>query len=122
MGDSSYCDAIARTTTSTTENQPERNPWKVIFNYTPSHTEIAISAHLADPLFEVISDKQWKRISEDLEAQGHNRESFAHYLWRSDTTVSMYMEQMRWKKVQQEEEKRKSDRGAMCVVPFWLMG
>lgn len=54
--------------------------WVRLFGYNDAQAESAIKAHFQDLSRILISNEQWLLIRNTSEAQGHDQESYAHYL------------------------------------------
>ncbi|KAJ4360746.1 uncharacterized protein N0V89_001313 [Didymosphaeria variabile] len=85
--------------------------WMKLFCYTAPEAEAAIEAHFGDVEREVINDEQFERIRTFSDLKDHDKESFAYYLKRSDTTLARYL-------LQQAEglDTKRRDKGQKYLV------
>jgi hypothetical protein len=67
-------------TSATADSYFDVDRWMKMFDYTAAQAEKAIEAHFQNLSRIIISNDQWNIMRNNTEIQGHDQESYAHYL------------------------------------------
>ncbi|KAJ4345478.1 uncharacterized protein N0V89_011610 [Didymosphaeria variabile] len=67
-------------TSATANTYADVDRWMQLFGYTAEQAEEAIETHFQNLSHITISDDHWGLVRDTMEAQGHDQESYAHYI------------------------------------------
>jgi gamma-glutamylcyclotransferase (GGCT)/AIG2-like uncharacterized protein YtfP/sulfur relay (sulfurtransferase) DsrC/TusE family protein len=76
-------DMLMAQTSVTADTYVDVNRWMQLFGYTAAQATQAIEKHFQNLSRLTISDDHWDIVRKNMEAQGHDRESYAHHVMHS---------------------------------------
>jgi hypothetical protein len=75
-------------TSATADSYADVDRWMQLFGYSAAQAEKAIEMHFQDLSRIIVSDDYWNMVRNTTDAQGHDRESYAHYLMHHASSPS----------------------------------